>query len=158
MARTSSIFYLAQQNKLGPSTALPVSLNALMTPSTSISRFHRERLERVKNDVQTARSVCTTLKQLFEIFWIKPEDLTAAPAAKIFRNVRTFLHQRIQVEVALIGNPITFSVDSIFRITSSYDLNKDPDIVAAKELQASKRMNTFAHHRMEQASQKINNF
>lgn len=158
MARTSSIFYLAQQNKLGHSTALPVSLNALITPSTSISRFHRERLERVKNDVQAARSVCTTLKQLFEIFWIKPEDLTAAPAAKIFRNVRTFLHQRIQAEVALIGNPVTFSVDSIFRITSSYDLNKDPDIVAAKELQASKRMNTFARHRMEQASQKINNF
>ena len=113
MARTSSIFYLAQQNKLGHSTALPVSLNALITPSTSISRFHRERLERVKNDVQAARSVCTTLKQLFEIFWIKPEDLTAAPAAKIFRNVRTFLHQRIQVEVALIGNPVTLDRKSV---------------------------------------------
>ena len=57
MARTSSIFYLAQQNKLGHSTALPVSLNALITPSTSISRFHRERLERVKNDVQAAEDV-----------------------------------------------------------------------------------------------------
>lgn len=158
MARTSSIFYLAQQNKLGHNATPPVSLSAIMNPSTAISRFHRERLERVQSDISSARSVCTTLKTLFEVCHIKQEDLTSAPAPTVFKNVRTFLKHRIQIEVALIGNPKNFSIDSVFRITASYNLNKDPDIVAAKELQASKRMNTFAKHRLEQASLKINNF
>lgn len=157
MARTTSIFYNLQNYKDDIPNSARYHLDDIMDSSYQ-PRAVKERIQKLAIEIKSAKSLTTSIENLFIVLNLRLEDLDKYELTTLYKQLRIVLKKQACIEIAPPGNPVTLEKDTKFKITPTYELNNDPDIIAALQFTGANRMNELIGNRIKKAKEKINGF
>ncbi|WP_294463544.1 hypothetical protein, partial [uncultured Ruminobacter sp.] len=157
MARHTSIFLNMQDYREQVPESQRFHLSDVQDPGFLPSAF-KKRISKLEDDVAVQSSLSTDLESLFIVLDLRLKDLEQLPLPGIYRELRTVLKTQARIEIAPPGNITEISRDTKFRICPCFDLNRDPDIVSARQNQGAVNLGRILENRIRIASDKINNF
>ena len=157
MARHTSIFLNMQDYREQVPESQRFHLSDVQDPGFLPSAF-KKRISKLEDDVAVQSSLSTDLESLFIVLDLRLKDLEQLPLSGIYRELRTVLKTQARIEIAPPGNITEISRDTKFRICPCFDLNRDPDIVSARQNQGAVNLGRILENRIRNASDKINNF
>lgn len=157
MARHTSIFLNMQDYRDQVPETQRFHLNEVQDPDFLPLSFRR-RIEKLEEDVRVQGSISTDLNSLFIVLNLRMKDLTKEPLPELYRQLRTTLKKHAGIEIAPPGNILELNENTRFRICPAFDLNRDPDIVSARQNCGAANLGRILENRIKTASNKINNF
>src|SRR5574344_696253 len=106
MARTTSIFYNLQNYKDDIPNSARYHLDDIMDSSYQ-PRAVKERIQKLAIEIKSAKSLTTSIENLFIVLNLRLEDLDKYELTTLYKQLRIVLKKQACIEIAPPGNPVT---------------------------------------------------
>jgi uncharacterized protein YdhG (YjbR/CyaY superfamily) len=162
MAKETSIFFNATTYVNSLPDEMRCSIKSIST-EFSPSRSHLVRFEKIKKDILSLPCVAIDIKTLLGILHLSDKYTFKKGGDfenvnELIKHLRKILRKYSFTEIAPPGNFIDASLDTIIRLSPSYNINNDEDIVTAKQCSGNDGLSAMIATRIKRAVTKINNF
>src|SRR5574344_923562 len=124
MARTTSIFYNLQNYKDDIPNSARYHLDDIMDSSYQ-PRAVKERIQKLAIEIKSAKSLTTSIENLFIVLNLRLEDLDKYELTTLYKQLRIVLKKQACIEIASPGMPLTLERYTLFPITPLF---RSPDV------------------------------
>ena len=162
MAKETSIFFNATTYVSSLPDEMRCSIKSISTEFPP-SRSHLVRFEKIKKDILSLPCVAIDIKTLLGILHLSDKYTFKKGGDfenvnELIKHLRKILRKYSFTEIAPPGNFIDASLNTIIRLSPSYNINNDEDIVTAKQCSGNDGLSAMLATRIKRAVTKINNF
>lgn len=162
MAKETSIFFNATTYVSSLPDEMRYSIKSIST-EVPPSRSHLKRFEKIKKDILSLPCVAIDIKTLLGILHLSDKYTFKKGGDfenvnELIKHLRKILRKYSFTEIAPPGNFIDASLDTVIRLSPSYNINNDEDIVTAKQCSGNDGLSAMLTTRIKRAVTKINNF